>query len=99
MIWCGTHHEFPAIDMESVSALLRAWFGMWPHFFDFFASLVASTAWPAVVLILLLLFRRQIERIVDALKDRMPGIESVEALGVKMVWSSSVGCFRSAVVQ
>jgi hypothetical protein len=56
---------------------------------NFIASFVASVAWPVVVLILVLVFKEQITKLVNAIKDRMPDVERVKTPWGEMVWSSS----------
>lgn len=54
---------------------------------EFFASLATSLAWPIIVLILFFTLRQPLTLLLTALRDRVPNMTSVEALGVKVNWS------------
>jgi len=60
-----------------------------PEVLDFLASIIASLAWPVVVLVLLLMFRSHITSVVTALRERMPDVERLKTPWGEMAWSSS----------
>lgn len=56
---------------------------------DFWASVIGSLISPIVVLVLLFLFRAQVLRLVTALLDRVPEMESLKTPWGEAVWSKS----------
>lgn len=56
---------------------------------DFTSSLVGSLAWPAVVFAILIIFRKELVRLVAAVRDRIPLMTSVKGFGVEAAWSAS----------
>jgi hypothetical protein len=60
-----------------------------PDWLDFIASVVGSLAWPIVVLVLLFLFRSQVVKLVAAILERVPEMESFKTPWGEAVWSKS----------
>lgn len=56
---------------------------------DFWASVIGSVVWPLVVLLLLFLFRAQLLRLVTAILNRVPEMESLKTPWGEAVWSKS----------
>lgn len=61
----------------------------WALGLEFAASLVSSLAWPATLVVLLLLFRRAIDKLLSSLNERIPTIESLKTRWIEAVWTTS----------
>ncbi|WP_454116299.1 hypothetical protein [Microbacterium aurum] len=56
---------------------------------EFISSLVGSLAWPVAVLAILIIFRKELVRLVATVRERIPSMTSVKGFGVEAVWSAS----------
>jgi len=56
---------------------------------NFIAAIIDSVIWPAVVLLLLLMFRRQVVKIADAFAQRMSSLRRVKLPWGEAEWSDS----------
>lgn len=78
----GTFSEAP-IDVSGAEAATG---GEW---LEFWASVLGSLAWPILVVVVLLLFHRQVLKLVTALLNRVPEMESLNTPWGEAVWSKS----------
>lgn len=62
---------------------------LWPDLFVLISSLVASLAWPVTVGFLLITFRKGIVSILEAVKERMPNMESLKTPIIEASWSTA----------
>ncbi|TSI16187.1 hypothetical protein [Brevibacterium aurantiacum] len=56
---------------------------------DFVTSLAGSLAWPIIVFTIVIIFRKELVKLVAAIRDRVPLMTSVKGFGVEAAWSAS----------
>lgn len=76
----------PAVTTPVNDGLASASTSEW---LDFGASIAGSLAWPVIVLTIVIIFRKEVGKLVAAIRDRIPLMTSVKGFGVEAVWSAS----------
>ncbi|MFJ2317700.1 MULTISPECIES: hypothetical protein [unclassified Arthrobacter] len=62
---------------------------LWPDVFVSISSVVASLARPLAVIFLLMKFRTGLESLLEAIKDRLPSMESLKSPWLEASWSTA----------
>lgn len=55
---------------------------------EFVATLTGSLSWPIVVFTIIIIFRKELVKLIGAVRDRIPLMTSVKGFGVEAIWSA-----------